>query len=184
MGGIVRTRVGYSGGNRANPTYNNIGDHTETIRIEYDPAKLSYRKLLDIFWRSHDPFSKSHSRQYKTAVFCHNDEQWKLASETRSELETNGKKVHTEILSAGKFYAAEDYHQKYRLRRHEELLKEYEAIYPENWEFNFSTAVARVNGYLAGYGTAESLGNIIDKLGLTDNAKEVLRKIVKASSRQ
>ncbi len=66
---MVRTRVGYAGGTKRNPTYYNLGDHTETIQIDYDPTYVSYRELLDIFWESHDPAARPWSRQYMAVVF-------------------------------------------------------------------------------------------------------------------
>ena len=89
----MRTRVGYAGGEKKNPTYHSLGDHTETIQIDYDPKQISYAKLLEVFWRSHDPLSRSCSRQHKAAVFYHNEEQKRLATETRDRLATglNGK---------------------------------------------------------------------------------------------
>jgi methionine-S-sulfoxide reductase len=117
MDGVVRTRVGYSGGQEKDPTYRSIGDHSETIQIDYDPARISYKKLLFIFWQSHDPTYHAWSRQYMSAIFYHNDEQRKLALETRTfEEKQRNKKIQTEILPFAKFYLAEDYHQKYQLR--------------------------------------------------------------------
>jgi len=67
MQGIYRTRVGYAGGSTSSPTYRNIGDHTETIQIDYNPKEISHEELLDVFWRSHSPEVKSWSRQYMSA---------------------------------------------------------------------------------------------------------------------
>ena len=93
--------MGYSGGTRKNPTYHSLGDHIETFQIDYDPARITYGQLLDIFWHSHQPDRKSWSRQYMAAVFYHTDEQKKLALQTRDQ-EANrlGTKIYTEILPA------------------------------------------------------------------------------------
>ena len=108
MEGVVRTRVGYAGGQTKDPTYRSIGDHSETIQIDYDPTRLSYRKLLSIFWQSHDPTSPAWSRQYMSAIFYHNDEQRMLALETRAlEEKRRNKRIQTEIVPFGKFYLAE-----------------------------------------------------------------------------
>src|SRR6056297_3828024 len=66
--GVIRTRVGYAGGSTEGPTYKMIGDHTETIEIDYDPAVISYRELLEIFFDSHNPYSQSYSRQYASLI--------------------------------------------------------------------------------------------------------------------
>ena len=155
---MIGTRVGYTGGKRENPTYRALGDHAESIEIDYDPAVVSYRELLEIFWKSHDSGSRPWSRQYMSAIFYHNEEQKKLAVESREreEARTHGK-IYTEISPAARFYPAEDYHQKYYLRQRPELIRELKAIYPSNEDFVNSTAAARANGYLAGYGSYAAL---------------------------
>ena len=80
--GIIRTRVGYSGGSKKNPTYYDLGGHTETIQIDYDPKKITYEELLDIFWESHEP-TLSLSSQYASIIFFHNEEQKKIAKKSK-----------------------------------------------------------------------------------------------------
>ena len=180
MEGVVRTRVGYAGGQTKDPTYRSIGDHSETIQIDYDPTRLSYRKLLSIFWQSHDPTSPAWSRQYMSAIFYHNDEQRMLALETRAlEEKRRNKRIQTEIVPFGKFYLAEDYHQKYGLRGNSDLMREFKAMYPRDIDFINSTAAARVNGYLGGYGTSEDIKATIESLGLSSAARERLLAIDK-----
>jgi peptide-methionine (S)-S-oxide reductase len=177
---VVRTRVGYSGGEKKNPTYYDLGDHSESIQIDYDPTQISYDKLLEIFWASHNPAQRSWSRQYKAAVFYHDEEQKRLAVETRDREAARRKTpIATEILPATTFYRAEDYHQKYRLRQDSVLMNEFKAAYPSDTEFVDSTAAARVNGYLDGYGTLESLQEELDDLGLSPAASKKLEEVVK-----
>jgi peptide-methionine (S)-S-oxide reductase len=184
MPGVVRTRVGYAGGTTENPTYHNLGDHTETIQIEYDPSVVTYEELLDNFWSSHNPARQPWSRQYASIVFYHNEEQRRLAEETRErEAARIGSQVLTEIIPASEFYLAEAYHQKYRLRRAPDLEREFSAIYPSDDDFVASTAVARVNGYLGGYGTCERLQEEIGELGLSSAASERLLRSVCGASR-
>ena len=179
MDGVIRTRVGYAGGKKPDPTYHSLGDHTETIQIDYDPATVSYRELLDVFWSSHDPKSRSWSAQYKAAIFYHNEEQQRLAVETRDGLADKlGGKVHTEIISYSGFYIAEDYHQKYRLRANTDFLREMKAIYPDDTDFVDSTAAARLNGYLAGYGAPEDVRRQLLNLGLSPEGQTRLLKII------
>jgi len=147
---VIRTRVGYTGGNKENPTYRALGDHAESVEIDYDPAVISYGELLEIFWKSHDPGSRPWSRQYMSAIFYHSEEQKKLALESmKREEERKHGKIYTEISPASRFYRAEDYHQKYYLRQRPELIRELKAIYPSNEDFQDSTVAARLNGYLA-----------------------------------
>jgi peptide-methionine (S)-S-oxide reductase len=173
--GVIRTRVGYSGGTRKNPTYHALGDHSESIQIDFDPGQLSYEALLDIFWRAHDPTSKSWSRQYRAALFFHGEEQKKAALESRDREAARLKaKIKTEILPAWEFYPAEDYHQKYYLQQDRLLMKEFHALYPSAGDLVNSTAAARVNGYLGGYGSGSALKEELDQLGLSEAGRKKL----------
>ena len=147
--------------------------------MDFDPSVISYGKLLDVFWASHDPRERARRRQYMSAIFTHNDEQKNLALGTRDrETARRDRKIHTEILPATGFYLAEAYHQKYALRGRSELMKEYEALYPTFRDFLASTAVARVNGYVAGYGTCDALREELDGLGLSPAGRKRLENIV------
>jgi peptide-methionine (S)-S-oxide reductase len=168
-----------------NPTYYNLGDHSETIQIDYDPTQISYRELLDVFWDSHNPAVRSLSRQYMSIVFYHNDEQRRLALETRDREAARIKgQITTEVVPFSRFYLAEDYHQKYWLRQKPEFMQEFDAIYPNSDDLIASTAAARVNGYVAGYGSFETLQTEIDRLGLSPEAREKLLEIVRKASRK
>ena len=123
--GVVNTTVGYTGGNFKNPSYENVcydqTGHAEAVQVEYDPSKVSYEKLLDLFWSIHDP-TQFHRQgpdvgsQYRSAIFYHNEEQKKAAIKSKEKLEKSGKyknPIVTEIVSASAFYKAEEYHQRY-----------------------------------------------------------------------
>lgn len=173
--------MGYSGGKKKNPSYYSLGDHTETIQIDFDPTKISYEKLLEIFWASHRPTDRPWSRQYMKAIFYQSEEQKRLAEASRDRLADRLKaRVFTQILPAGEFYLAEDYHQKYLLRRTPDLLKEYSQLYSDNRELIASTAVARVNGYLGGYGTPANLKAELSNLGLSPAGSEKLLRLVQS----
>jgi len=125
LDGVTEVVSGYMGGGKKDPTYEEVSSgstgHREVIQITYDPAKVTYKDLLDVFWRQIDPTDASgqfadKGSQYKTAVFCHNDEQKNLAERSKKELQGSGrfeKPIATEILEASTFYEAEDYHQDY-----------------------------------------------------------------------
>lgn len=175
---MIRTRVGYSGGTLEGPTYTRLGDHTETIQIDYDPERISYKELIDIFWDSHYPTQPSWSKQYMSIVFYHNDEQKQVALETKAREETRtGATIYTEIVPVGEFYPAEAYHQKYRLRGDRDLMKQFNSMYPDDVDFMNSTAAARINGYVAGYGFSATLQEELDSYGLTPKGKEKLQAI-------
>ena len=181
---MVRTRVGYSGGKAKDPTYYNIGDHSETIQLDYDPTKLTYKQLLDAFWANHNPCAQSGSRQYKSAVFCHNDAQKKLALKTRDgEAAKRKEALTTEIVPLTEFYLAEDYHQKHLLRQRSELLREFRAMYPDAKRFLASTAAARVNGYLGGHGSEAALQREIGTLGLSPQGRQIVLETWKRQHR-
>ena len=172
---MIRTRVGYAGGEKENPTYERIGDHSETIQIDYDPEQITYAELLDVYWTSHSPTSRPFSRQYASVIFYHDQEQRRLAEESRDRREAElGKPVYTEIVPYAEFYLAEGYHQKYQLRHDRDLMAEFRAIYPDEADFINSTAAARVNGYVAGNGTLEELQAIVKDLGLSTEAQQRL----------
>lgn len=181
---MARTRVGYAGGIKKNPTYHSLGDHTETIQIDFDPEKITYERLLNIFWASHDPTSRPWSRQYKAVIFYHDEEQRNLAVATKDRLEEKiGVRIHTEILPYTEFYQAEPYHQKYRVRSMRDIMAEFSAMYPLDEEFVNSTAAARVNGYLGGYGSLEVVKSQSGNLGLSPDASRRLLEIVAATRR-
>jgi len=177
MPGVVRTRVGYAGGTTDNPTYYRIGDHSETIQIDYNPDLVTYSELLDVFWGSHTPSTRSFSRQYRSIIFFHNEQQQRLALDTKEREEVD-KTVFTEIVPFSKFFLAEDYHQKYYLRQVEELMVELRGRYPLEEDFTNSTVTARLNGYIGGFGTENQLERELDSFALSDRAEKYIRERV------
>src|ERR1043166_7622890 len=124
VAGVISTTSGYIGGTVANATYTQVSSgttgHAEAVKIVYDPAKVTYAKLLDVYWRSIDPLVKDRQfcdsgDQYRTAIFYLDDEQKKLAEETKKTVEAKfaPRTVYTQIVKASAFYDAEDYHQDY-----------------------------------------------------------------------
>ena len=118
--------MGYAGGRKSEPNYHDLGDHTESIEVVFDPKQVSYEDLLRVFWASHSPERRAASRQYASLIFCGDEAQKKLAlASTTREEERRKAKLYTEIVPAGTFWPAEDYHQKYYLRSHRDLLGEF-----------------------------------------------------------
>jgi methionine-S-sulfoxide reductase len=123
--GVVRTTVGYTGGNTPDPTYKQVctgtTGHAEAIEIAFDPATLTYEKVLDFFFRMHDPttLNRQHNdvgTQYRSAIFYHSDAQKETAERVKAEFEQSGRfkrPIVTQIVPASQFYSAEDYHQDY-----------------------------------------------------------------------
>ncbi|MFO7965909.1 MAG: peptide-methionine (S)-S-oxide reductase [Desulfobacterales bacterium] len=178
--GVVRTRVGYAGGSIDSPTYYHMGDHTETVQVDYNPQRISYDQLLDIFWKSHNPNRQHRSPQYRRAVFHHTEEQRRQALASKTGVENDfGRAVKTEVLPVRSFTTAEDYHQKYLLKSHRVLHSEMANIYPDHMDFIDSTAVAHLNGYAGGNGTADQLSREIDLLGLSADGRKKLENLVR-----
>jgi methionine-S-sulfoxide reductase len=178
--GVVRTRVGYTGGSKKDPTYHDLGDHTESVQVDYDPARVSYRRLLEVFFATHNGCAASGSRQYMSAVFYHDEGQKKLALEARErEAARRGQPVVTEVLPLKAFYLAEDYHQKYMLRQNRDLMREFRAMYPAAADFVASTSAARVNGYVGGHGSRADLEREIESLGLSPEGRRTLLGLCK-----
>jgi len=171
--GVTRTRVGYTGGTTKNPTYRNLGDHTESVQIEFDPEKVRYSELADLFWSSHDPGKRPRSRQYMSAVFYHTEDQKREILEARDRSLSEGQKIFTQILPASVFYPAEECHQKYSLQKERTLMKVLDELHSDRRALFDSPAAARLNGYLAGHMTIEELGKALRDLDdLSPTARE------------
>ena len=121
MPGVISTRVGYSGGDVPNATYRNHGTHAEAIEIVFDPARLSFRQLLEFFFQIHDPTTRNRQgndvvTSYRSAIFHLDDEQKQVAEDTIADVDASGLwpgKVVTEVTPAGPFWEAEPEHQDY-----------------------------------------------------------------------
>ncbi len=124
MPGVISTRVGYSGGDVANATYRNHGTHAEAVEIVYDPAKISYRDLLEFFFQIHDPTTKNRQgndvgASYRSAIYYTSDEQKRLAEDTIADVDASGLwpgKAVTTVEPVGPFWEAEPEHQDYLQR--------------------------------------------------------------------
>ncbi|MEJ7640333.1 MAG: peptide-methionine (S)-S-oxide reductase MsrA, partial [Singulisphaera sp.] len=127
--GVTGTAVGYLGGSLENPTYEDVctgrTGHAEVVQVEFDPSRVSFERLLDVFWESHDPTTTNRQgpdigTQYRSAVFFHDEEQEAAASASKERVNASGqfrRPIVTEITRATPFYRAEDYHQRYLEKR-------------------------------------------------------------------
>ena len=123
--GVVSVTAGYTGGRTRNPTYEDVESgltgHAESVEVVYDPSKIGYRALLDVFWHNIDPTVRDRQfcdsgPQYRSAIFFHNDEQKRLAEDSKKAIEQSGvlhNPIYTQIVPASEFYKAEEYHQDY-----------------------------------------------------------------------
>src|SRR5467141_228227 len=127
LDGVASTAVGYSGGHLPNPTYHDVCSggtgHAESVQVEYDPGRVSYEQLLDVFWENHDPTQLNRQgpdvgAQYRSAIFFHTPVQEAAARASKEKAQSGFKnKIVTEITQASEFYRAEEYHQQYLEKR-------------------------------------------------------------------
>jgi peptide-methionine (S)-S-oxide reductase len=127
--GVVATRVGYTGGHTDDPTYERVCSHTtghaEAVEVTFDPERVSYEQLLDVFWTKHNPTTKNRQGldigdQYRSSIFFHSPDQQETAERTKESQQAKlhwPKKIVTEIVPASEFHEAEDYHQQYMEKR-------------------------------------------------------------------
>ncbi|MGC9318653.1 MAG: peptide-methionine (S)-S-oxide reductase MsrA [Armatimonadota bacterium] len=127
--GVEGTAVGYMGGDVENPTYEQVctdrTGHAEVVQVTFDPARISYEELLEVFWRIHDPTQVNRQgpdvgKQYRSVIFCHTPEQERLARASKQRLAESGeydRPIATAIEPAGTFWRAEEYHQQYHAKR-------------------------------------------------------------------
>jgi peptide-methionine (S)-S-oxide reductase len=149
--GVVRTRVGYAGGTKSDPSYHDLGDHTEAFQVDYVPEEVSYRDLLERAFRNHDPHRQVRKTQYQNIVFTDTSVQ---RDTLEKYLEKNGLSpdgIETRIEELSGFHPAEDYHQKYNLRSRGTLIGEFEDAGYDDKDIRESSAAAKLNGYASGH---------------------------------
>ncbi len=175
MAGVVRTRVGYAGGTTPEPTYYDLGDHTEVVQVEYDATVVSYADLLEVFWSNHDPRATPRKRQYRNVILTDTDAHREAAERTRGEVKSRlGGSVATPVEDLDGFSLAEPYHQKYELRSTpvlgDELVDRYGDALVD------STAAARLNGFVAGHGDPERRRSLLAELDLPPSLLDEVRR--------
>lgn len=169
---MLRTRVGYCGGTTRQPTYYSIGDHSESLQVDFDPARVSYLDLLKLARAEGNFGGRSFSRQYRSVIFFHNEEQRQAALQTGL----------TPVEPVGEFTRAEDYHQKYYLKQ-SALAREFYRMFPEGDQFTDATAVARANAIVGGHARPEDVEKWLPVLGVSPSTAESLRQFAARSSR-
>ncbi|ELZ57423.1 peptide methionine sulfoxide reductase MsrA [Halorubrum hochstenium ATCC 700873] len=152
--GVVRTRVGYAGGTKIDPTYHSLGDHTEVFQLEFDPDAIPYRDLLSQVFHSHDPQHQTRKTQYQNIVFAATEDQQAVLDEFLSTRGPTAEGVGTRVEQPSRFYPAEDYHQKYKLRSVSSFMDAFDAVGYGDEELRESPIAAKLNGYAAGHDVA------------------------------
>ena len=149
--GVIRTRVGYAGGTKLNPTYHALGDHTEVLQVEFNPDTVTYRDILQLVFESHNPRRQTGKTQYQNVVLAATASQRTAIDEflTTQGLTVGGTETRIERLS--RFYPAEEYHQKYKLQSASSFMDVFEAAGYSDVEFRESPIAAKLNAYVAGH---------------------------------
>jgi peptide-methionine (S)-S-oxide reductase len=157
-----------------------MGDHTETLEIDFDPKTISFEQLLEEFWKNHNPLRDSYrGRQYMSILLYHNNTQKELALKTKKNWEEvlNGE-IQTEIAPYSKFFVAEDYHQKYYLKRRQSTIDTLSSLYPTHEGLVNSTLAARLNGFVRGYGSLEGIKKEIKDWGLSMGDQQAIVNVL------
>lgn len=173
LSGVYRTRVGYSGGTKADPSYYDLGDHTETIQLDFDPRELSYAALLATFFSHHNAAKAAYSVQYRSAIFYHDAAQQAAA---QAAIDAEAKRLGVRHLAtalepAGTFYRAEGYHQKYYLTHDQALMRDLAQLLPSQRAFEDSTLVMRLNALAGRYKLAPKTELPLDALSAEGQAR-------------
>lgn len=178
--------MGYAGGEKENPTYYQLGNHTEVISIDYDTEILSYEDMLDLFWKSHRCDQVNSSRQYMNAIFYHDEAQKKAAEASRKKAaeaqDIPLERVETGLLPVGDFTYAEGYHQKYYLGQNSTVRAFLEETYPDGKSLADSAVATRLNAYL-GTGMKKDWAKFLKELseyGLPEEMEKAIRERVES----
>lgn len=155
MDGVIRTRVGYAGGTKPNPTYHDLGDHTELFQVDYDPADLSYADLLAVVFENHDPSHQTRKTQYQNIIFYDTPNQRETVESVLENKGLDAETIATRIERLTQFHLSESYHQKYNLKAKQSLLDPFEEADYDDEQLRESPAAAKLNGYAGGHDLPE-----------------------------
>lgn len=150
LDGVVRTRVGYAGGSIADPSYHDLGDHTEALQVDYDPSARSFESLVDLALRSHDHARQPTKTQYQNILFASTPAQAETIGAVLDARGLTRDGIETRIEPLDSFFLAEPYHQKHSLRGRQSLLSSFKQAGYDADELRESPAAAKCNAYAAG----------------------------------
>ncbi len=154
MDGVVRTRVGYAGGTKPDPSYEVIGDHTEVVQIDYDPEQLSFGDLLEWAFSEHQPHRQPRKRQYQNIIFTETADQHDQLQVFLDESKFSRDRLETRLEELDEFSVAEDYHQKFQLRGKRWITDVFDEANYDAEAIRESPAAAKLNAHAAGHEVA------------------------------
>ena len=178
--GVIQTKVGFAGGSKPNPTYRQMGDHTETVGITFDPDTISLELLLRKFWSDHNPNRPAYKeRQYISLLLYRNAEQKIMMETIKRQLEGDrDEPIYTEISPLHDFTEAEPHHQKYYLKRFKRATELLLRHFSDETAFHSSTIAARLNGFVREYGTLASIKQEISQWNIPLEEKNRLQQLL------
>ncbi|TCM86632.1 peptide-methionine (S)-S-oxide reductase [Paenibacillus sp. BK033] len=179
--GVIRTRVGFAGGTTDEPSYRSMGDHTETVELQFDPALVSYDELLELFWNNHNPYNINGYKdsQYQSLLLYRDNEQAEAFRRIKSRMEDGKSILDTELSPFRTFYPAESRHQKYYLKRFPDAVEKLMSLYPSEEELERSTLAARLNGVAKGFLNLERLQNEMKGWPLGENERKEMLSLIR-----
>lgn len=180
--GVIRTRTGFAGGIKENPTYRSMGDHTETIEVDFNPEMISFENILHIFWNHHTSTNRVAygERQYMSILFYHSDQQKESILKVKKKLEEDrNEEIETKIVPYTCFTLAEDRHQKYYLKRFPKAFERLQAHYPSPKAFTDSTLTARLNGFVKEFGTLNGIQNEVKGWEISEDSRQIVLDLLK-----
>lgn len=176
MPGVSRTRVGYAGGSAEHPTYRDLGDHSEVVELDYDPAVVSLEELLAVFWTNHNPVNVNgyKGRQYQSMVLYRDEAQHAEVRRAKLLMEERKGSLDTEVEPLRAFHMAEPRHQKYYLKRFPDALAKTAERYPTEEALRDATLAARLNGLAKGFTNRERVVNEIAGWPIGEGERDAL----------
>lgn len=149
--GVVRTRVGYAGGTKSDPSYEVLGDHTEVVQVEYDPEQLSFSTLLERVFSEHNPYQQPQKRQYQNIILTETAAQHDQLLTVLDESDLNCDRIETRLESLDRFHLAEAYHQKFNLRGKRWITDVFTEAGYDDEAVRESPSAAKLNAHVAGH---------------------------------
>jgi len=183
MDGVLRTRVGYSGGKSSNPSYKVVDLHSEVVEIDYDPDVISYAELIDIFFNAHNETLRPYDQRVKSLIFYRNEVEYEIAKTKIDAIRKNTDKnesVYTELKAFEILYLAEPEHQNRSLKLEPSLYSELKQIFKTEDKILFSILASKLNGYIYGYGTLEEAQTLLESSGLSEASKQRVFDVIKS----
>ncbi|NMO94344.1 peptide-methionine (S)-S-oxide reductase MsrA [Paenibacillus lemnae] len=181
--GVLSTRTGYAGGTLDNPTYRQMGDHSETVEVTFDPGLITYLELVEQFWNHHNPDSINDykGRQYRSMLLYNGEAQREVIAKVLEERSrTGGGKPATEIVPYTSFYPAEERHQKYYLKRFPDALEKLETLYASHEDMLSSTLAARLNGLAKGFTNREIILQEVRQWDIADDERDHIMSLIRS----